>query len=67
MVGYVTKDFGKAHYKVASHNVSAQVIIVQSIYCNLNVLNRILFKELTNGRREHDALLTSFDDSKKVL
>ena len=28
MVGYVTKDFDKAHYSVVSKGVSAQVIII---------------------------------------
>eukprot|EP01036_Dinobryon_divergens_P024763 gene24763-33238_t len=45
MIGYVTKDFDKAHYSVVSKGVSAQ--------------------ELTNGRREHNVLFTSHDESKR--
>jgi hypothetical protein len=47
MVGYVTKDAGKPHHDLRSHNLSPQ--------------------ELSIGKREHAALLTSIDDDKKVV
>ena len=47
MLGYVTKDSGREHYQIRTHNVTRQ--------------------DLAFGRRDHDALLTSFDDSKKSL
>lgn len=47
MLGYVTKDSGREHYQIRTHNVTRQ--------------------DLAFGRRDHDALLTSFDDSKKII
>lgn len=47
MIGYVTKDFRKPHYKVFSKGISAQ--------------------DLTNGRRDHESLVRTFDESKKVF
>ena len=28
MIGYITKDQGKPHYKILVHNISAQVLII---------------------------------------
>jgi len=47
MIGYVTKDYRKPHYKVFSKGISAQ--------------------DLTNGRRDHESLVRTFDESKKII
>jgi len=46
MIGYITKDKGKASYSIQTHNVTAQ--------------------ELAQGRRDHQALKTTFFEDKKV-
>lgn len=47
MLGYCTKDAGKPHYQLRTHNVSRM--------------------ELATGRKDHDAMMTSYDDAKKIL
>jgi hypothetical protein len=47
MVGYVTKDQGKPHYKILAHNITAQ--------------------ELTNGRRDHEAMRVNYVENKRIL
>jgi hypothetical protein len=47
MIGYVTKDQGKAHYKILAHNITAQ--------------------ELTNGRRDHEAMRVNYVENKRIL
>ena len=36
MIGYITKDQGKAHYKILVHNITAQVTIFLSCKNKLN-------------------------------
>lgn len=47
MIGYCTKDSGKSHYQIRSHNISPD--------------------QLNLGRQEHQVMLTSFDDEKKII
>ena len=47
MIAYITKDEGRPHYQVITHNITPT--------------------EMSDGRREHQALLTSFDDNKKII
>jgi len=68
MVGYITKDQGKTHYKILAHNITAQVNNLP-YYPNLNnlIITRRILQELTNGRREHESMRANYTENKRVL
>jgi len=67
MVGYITKDQGKTHYKILAHNITVQVNNLP-YYPNLNnLITRRILQELTNGRREHESMRANYTENKRVL
>ena len=78
MIGYITKDQGRPSYEIRTHNITPAVGYVLyssiNIKCALKYIYLLLYmcillytQELARGRQEHHAMVTSFDENKKVI